>query len=139
MLRSVDKEKATGFFFLTPPQRESPTKQTRNLLVNLRNVSSTETMSRNVSRRTTPTDNFRTAPPLSEIQVEPTKQREPSSDVYPGAEAYVDISHNVGGISRLLSIGRENDDNLSTLETETRNNIRRVVFQVLTRCQLNKI
>ena len=71
--------------------------------------------------------------PTFKIQVEPTKQREPSSDVYPGGEAYIDISHSVGGVSRLLSFGRENGDNLSTLETETRNNVRRVVFQVLTR------
>ena len=34
----------------------------------------------------------------------------------------------IDGISRLLSIiGRKNDDNLNTLERETRNNIRRVV------------
>ena len=51
------------------------------------------------------------------------------SEVYPGSEAYNDITHNVDGISRLLSIGGKNDDNLSTLERETRNNIRRVVFK----------
>ena len=69
---------------------------------------------------------------------EPTKQRKPSSKVYPGGEAYIDNSQNADEISRLISIGRKNNDGLSILERETRNNMMRS-FQVLPRCQLIKI
>ena len=128
MLRSVDKEKATGPFFLTLPLNASSHQQNKQW-------GTCETCHRRKSCRGAFPDGQHL--PLIVVPLphsrnigEPTKQRKPSSKVYPGGEAYIDISQNADEISRLISIGRKNNDGLSILERETRNNMTRS-FQVL--------
>ena len=51
------------------------------------------------------------------------KHRKYFSKAYLEGEAYIGILQNADGISRLISIGRNKDDDLSILERKTRNNV----------------
>ena len=125
MLRSVDNGKATGPFFLTLSLNMSRQQslQTRNLLANLRKVSSMETLSRNVTPRTAPTaENFVPLPHSQNIgESNNNKKQNPIfSKIYPGGQAYTGISQTADEIYRHISIGEKNDDDLSERAIENR-------------------